>query len=384
MKPNYTLLLLATGLTLTGPAWAQQPSPQAAQEIQALRQRIADLEKLKERLDRLERQIAAQKAAAAQKPADTTKPAAPKPAAPAVKLSGYVQARFETNITPKGQSDFSIRRARVKVQGDPTPWSSVVYQVEAAGANVTTLDAYADLRPKSLPFLRAGQFKVPFGLEVAENPADRLAPEASKAVSTLFGTLRDRGFMLGHEIKANQPGVSVFLAALNGNGSNARDNNGTKDVALRVVRPFTWGALGASYYTGRFTRGVTTKDATGASITTDVTTSKERYGAEALVSLGRAEVRSEYIAGHDLGASVSGGYAQAAYTLKKPTGTPFVKYDWYDKNRNAGGDWYSRWSLGYAHQLGANTRLTLAEQIIHDSATPKGDNVTTVQVQVKF
>lgn len=382
-------LVLAAAL-VPAACGAQGASPEVLREIQELRQRIGELEKLKERLDALERQVrgAAPPAPPTAAPSKAPTPVPQAPAKPGtgrtvsvpLRITGFLQARYEWNEARRPRSDFWLRRARLRLQAEPTPWAAAVLYLESAGSGVEALDAYADVKSRQGAFLRGGQFKPPFGIEVPEYPADRLAPEASRAISVLFGpTLRDRGFMVGREPRAGGNGLSAYLGVFNGNGSGRRDNNGTKDLGLRVARTFEWGSLGASGYTGRFTRAVTAGGAT-----TNVTTAKDRYGLDLLARVGRAELRSEVIAGKDLGASVRGGYLQAAYRLSRPTGYPFVKLDWYDPNRHAGGDYYSRWTLGYAHQLGPNTRVTLAEQLAHDSATPTGDNATTFQVQVRY
>jgi hypothetical protein len=392
LKPTFPLVLGAAGLIFAAPTFAQDlATPPAAgdtvngasgdatngqdnaallDEIQSLRRQVTDLESLKARLEKLETQVAGQ--------AKTQAAAAAKLAAPPIKFSGFVQARFENNLARNPHTDFFLRRARLKLQADPTPWAGAVLQVDAANANVTPLDAFVDLKaPNGGWYLRAGQFRVPFGYEAFyESSSTRLAPERSRAIVSLFpNSVRDRGVFVAREVKGKP---SFYLGALNGSGINGRDNNNAKDYLAHAEIPIgKTTSLGVSGYTGKFT----TVAANGARTDTD----RDFLGANVQAILGPVELHGEYVSGKNLGANIDGGYLQAALpTSRTPGGTPFLKYDWYDPNHSKAKDSFSRWTLGYAFELDKATRLTLTHEVAKDNATSGKDDVTTFQVQVKY
>lgn len=339
------------------------------EEIRQLRQQVTDLETLKARLETLETQVAGQTKAAA---------AAPKPAANPVKISGYIQSRFENNQQRDPHTDFLLRRARIKLQADVTKNASAVIQWDGAGGSVSPLDAYVDLKSNTGGwYARFGQFRLPFGYEAFyESSNVRLAPERSRVVTTLFPfSVRDRGIFVARELKGKP---SFYLGAVNGNGINGRDNNNDKDYIAHVEVPIGAStSFGVSGYSGKFT----TIGANNARTDTD----RDRWGVNLQTLLGPVELHTEYIAGKHAGQTVDGGYIQAALpTVRIPGGTPFVKYDWYDPSNGAASDYFSRWTLGYAYELDKSTRLTLAHEDAKDNATTGKDDITTFQVQVKF
>lgn len=374
-------LIIACGLlALLTPmaALAQSDAQDPTKEIEALRQQVQELEKLKDRLDTLERELA--------KPAAAPAPAPAKPATPTVSLTGYVQMRYELNEARKPNSDFYLRRARLRLLANPTPWASAFIQLEGNTAGVEARDVFLDLKTKSGEFLRAGQFIVPFGLDTTDLPHERIVPEMARTTEVLLnGALYDRGAYIGKAATSPRGGPGFFVGTINGAGINKRDNNGTKDVVARVVQPFTWGSLGISGYSGRSTRTlVTGKDAAGKDITADVTTPKERLGLEALAHFGGLELRGEWLRGRDYGAMTQGGYLTGIYRPKGSKGIPFLRFDTHDPNVRGAKDYFSRWTLGYAYQMAPLTRLTFTQEFIHDSATKTGDNVTTFQIQQRF
>ncbi|MGC8861591.1 MAG: porin, partial [Armatimonadota bacterium] len=120
-------------------------------------------------------------------------------------VSGYVQARFnlfrndpdKPNRGSEPTDNFSIRRARLKISGKPTPNSSVVVQLDAgqgykgdAGPSVTIKDAYLQYAFAGDPMLwttiSMGQMKWPFGFSVVESSGVRECPERPLIVQRLF------------------------------------------------------------------------------------------------------------------------------------------------------------------------------------------------------
>ncbi len=103
-----------------------------------------------------------------------------------IKLSGYVQARYQDNQNDTNSS-FFVRRARLKAEGSVGKATKVVLQIDAGGndknSSVTLKDAYMEYFLHGIqevqPKVTMGQFKWPFGYEVVQSSGDREAPERS-------------------------------------------------------------------------------------------------------------------------------------------------------------------------------------------------------------
>src|SRR5512138_1907432 len=81
-----------------------------------------------------------------------------------MQLSGYTQLRYQA-LQEKGKNDgFDIRRARLDLRGNVTPWFS--YRVQADLADKPKLiDGYGEIKLADYFTITAGQFKIPFSLE---------------------------------------------------------------------------------------------------------------------------------------------------------------------------------------------------------------------------
>jgi phosphate-selective porin len=179
--------------------------------------------------------------------AAAARPAAGQAAASTPKVTGYLQPRFES----VGDSAlFFLRRVRVAVQGDVTPWASYRAQVElrnlgttAAVATVTGTDLYLALRGGAWSGL-VGQYKVPFSLE------------ALLGSSTL--ELADRSIIVGDLAPNRDIGASaewhphrvlaVRVGAFNGEGPNHATNPDRRLLAVGrvVLTPATGLELGGA------------------------------------------------------------------------------------------------------------------------------------------
>lgn len=196
---------------------------------------------------------------------------------PAVRLSGYIQAR-ETYRDEAGLSA-SINRARLTISGggakDLTWRIQGEFRTGSVGtgrASVSLQDAYIRYRPGSFG-LQAGQFKTPFTREFIASLADLETADRSTAVDSL-APKRDIGIMADYAFGAD---ATVFVGAFNGEGQNLTAN---ADSSLLVVarvtgRPLSYLTLGANVagYSGDSTR----------------------YGVDASVEYLGAVLRGEYI-----------------------------------------------------------------------------------------
>ncbi|MDO7833984.1 porin [Sphingobium sp. HBC34] len=227
-------------------------------------------------------------------PAATT---APKGKAWYEKLSlrGYTQMRYNAFLSgddtaPAGQSrlrsvhdssisdrgSFSLRRARLVVQGDISDRVSLYLQSDFATAVnnqagserregfAQLRDAYADVfldKAKSLR-LRFGQSKVNYGWENMQSSSNRLTLDRSDAINSAAPSERDLGIVayytppsvqkiwdrLGHDGQKLFGNYGAFgLGAFNGQGTNRTEQNrGLMKVAF-ATWPFALDGLGDAF-----------------------------------------------------------------------------------------------------------------------------------------
>src|SRR5947208_16066006 len=173
--------------------------------------------------------------------------AAQAPGAAPPKVTGYVQARFESN----GDSAlFKLRRLRVGVQGGLTPWATYKAQLElrsggtgATAATVAATDLYLALtHGRWLATL--GQSKTPLSIEFIRSSTVLELPERSMAVDSLSPN-RDVGMKV--EWGSAQP-VALQGGIFNGDGINRASNRDGRClyVGRAALKPITGLRLGFS------------------------------------------------------------------------------------------------------------------------------------------
>jgi len=241
--------------------------------------------------------LAASPAAAQAAPAQA--PAASSCPAPAVRFTGYIQAR-ETYRDAVGLTG-SINRARLTAYG--TVASNVTWRIQGefrtgsvgtGRASVSLQDAY--VRYKTGDFgVQAGQFKTPFTREFITSLADVETADRSTVVDSI-APKRDIGIMADYAIG---PTATLMLGAFNGEGQNVTAN--TDSTLLWVgrasVRPVAYLTLGVNV----------------ASYQSDST----RYGVDASLEYQGATLKGEYIGQHRDGGILDdkGWYAQGTYKV---------------------------------------------------------------------
>ena len=173
---------------------------------------------------------------------------APPPApTPAPKVTGYIQPRFES----VGDSTlFFLRRVRVAVQGDITPWASYRVQVElrnlgttGAPATVAGTDLYVALQSAHWGGL-VGQFKIPFSLEALLGSSILELADRSIVVGDLAPN-RDIG--AAAEWRPHRV-LSMRVGVFNGEGPNHASNPDRKMLVVgrAVLAPSTGVELGGA------------------------------------------------------------------------------------------------------------------------------------------
>ena len=328
-----------------------------------------------------------------------------------LKISGYVQARYEIHQDSKDEADttgkvyknldyFYIRRGRVKVTYEPAASSRFTLQLDAAKDKVTLKDAEAMVAfpiGNTYPIsLRLGQFKWPFSYDVLRSSSEREMPERTRAIRALMPGERDRGVQLGY---MPNDMFDFNLGLFNGYGI---DNSTypvitptrTPAIVGRATADFELIAVGASVFTGK-SAVLGTKDTINKKIPFE-TKDKNRFGGDAqlyyeLPVLGGGRIMAEVITGKDWSSSKKdyanslGGYLQLVQNIWEYDQI-MIRYDIWDPDGSVEKDGMNTLGLGLVHHFSGNAKLTLAYEMPkhQDSEKEKDDNFLTAQLQVKF
>jgi hypothetical protein len=241
-----------------------------------------------------------------------------------IKISGYVQAQWQhweaSNVFPSNY--VTIRRARFKLQYEPTKGVAFVLQPDFQPSNFVIKEAYAKINePWSKMFsLWVGKFNRP-NYEVETSSSDLEALERSRVITTLY----PGEYAIGAKLEFTPPSIPLKfqLALLNGNDGlvipdatganvNAADNkdfDNYKDLMGRLTYGFKLGHFGGltigahGYYgavratTDTLLKSDYTKDKT---VTVGSALNRSWVGVEAQLYmdvLGGLVLKGEYITG---------------------------------------------------------------------------------------
>lgn len=226
-------------------------------------------------------------------------PATSAPSAPAVRFTGYVQAR-ETYRDGVGLTG-SINRARLTALGTAT--KDVTWRIQGefrtgsvgtGKASVSLQDAYIRYKTGTLG-LQAGQFKTPFTREFITSLADVETADRATVVDSL-APKRDIGVLADYAIGS---AVTLLFGLFNGEGQNltANADSSLLWVGRATARPVAYLTVGANV----------------ARYGSDST----RYGADGTLEYLGAALKGEYIGQHRDGGGLDdkGWYAQATYRV---------------------------------------------------------------------
>jgi uncharacterized coiled-coil protein SlyX len=395
-------------------AFAPGLRAQSAAEIQKMQDQITEQQKL---IQALQDSIAAQqkkldemksattapaptaapaKPAAAPAPVVASAPAAAAPKVEAAKpapapkwydkytIRGYAQIRDNRVYTSNksftcqqcdsnmgNNSNFSIRRGRVIIQGDINDRVSLYFQNDFAQSSGNSLhfgqirDLYADVAlDKKKEFrIRPGQSKVPFGFENMQSSSNRLALDRSDAINSAAPGERDLGaffYWAPAKIRTRLATLSstgtsglkgsgdygVFgIGVYNGQSINKADANNNVHTVVRAAYPWQLKGgqvieAGIQGYTGRYT---VTPDQRSAGVKgpADFTFTDRRMAGSLVVYPQPLGFQAEYTVGKGpsydprsntiRNKTLRGGYAQTMY-MKKWKGqvfTPFYRFQYY-------------------------------------------------------
>ncbi len=304
---------------------------------------------------------------------DASKPALPKKLAvgkdgnglfqPGVLLQGWFWLQSSGGDTQL--STFRLRRAELSVKGEIVP-KRIAYKMmfdparvlELGTATVTdgtgmkisvpaAVSPTAAMQDFEITHLSdwgditIGQFKIPVSWEGLNSSAKIVFPERD-FVSQKFGDKRDLGIKVTKAFKL----WSYFVGIYNGQGSNTRDANNQKDVAIRLE----------AYPVKGLTLAATAYDSIGYRSRAGT---KDRWEADVRYEGAGVLVQGEFIRARDVGATGAvtgqGGYVLAGYSLKDPSFKgeiqPVVRVGMYDPNVHASNDAQKHYDLGVNYYL---------------------------------
>jgi hypothetical protein len=232
------------------------------------------------------------------------------------KLKGYVQGGF--NIDDEGDNTFYLKRAVLTLSGDvyKKNESKFDYQlmVNMAGSP-NILEMWVRYSPIREFGMQLGQFKIPLTIENTDRssttiemieyslPVEKLV-RSGRDVTGINTSGRDIGFKVFGSLfhQEHHSIVSYDIGLFNGNGTNRRDNDGSKDIIARIkVSPIRYLTIAGYYQNGT----VKAEHIEGSIVT--------RYGGGISYDNNKVMVRSEYIGGQTGKFLSDGVYLTAGY-----------------------------------------------------------------------
>jgi len=353
-----------------------------------------------------------------------------------IKVSGYIQGRYEAYSTPAVASAtgnhrapdnrFYVRRGRFKITGQPAQYALGVVQLDLSGydrSKVETKDLYLEVHPWGVgvpaPFyIRLGQQNWPFGYAIERSSSAREVPERPKlfagttvnlpgtpSFNGLFPGERDKGITL---LSTETSSVQWALGLFNGTGTKAgdagsaflesggrfEDNNRAKAIVGRVRIPVAEGVyLGTSIYSGK----QAVRTVSNAPVAVNVTQS--RWGADFQWYLEGVSLKGEYVTGKEpyysnVGATpngtsgtnrtVSGWYIVGTKNIG-PLYQLVAQYDVMNDRAMAGSyGKLSTWNLGVIRFIDDSTKLKLFYEINNEEKRSASNNGLRVELLTVF
>jgi phosphate-selective porin len=311
-------------------------------------------------------------------------------AARQIQLLGYTQIRYQA-LDEKGKKDgFDIRRARLDVKGNFTPFFAYRLQTDFAD-KPKIVDAYAEIKINDYFNITLGQFRIPFSLENLTSinkfelidfsqTVDALAARGKDVIGNQNG--RDIGIQIGGALLKNGTNIlaEYRLGVFNGSGINIADTaNEAKDVVGRlIINPVKGLSLGASYYNGWGKAIKPTSDFIGRSQT------RNRFGLEASYTTTRLSLKGEYIQGKDGKTDRAGWYALAGYYIIPQKLQVVGKYDTYDSDTSKDDNISTNYVIGTNFNFNTWSRIQAFYTFREEQGTSVNNNYFSIQYQIGF
>jgi phosphate-selective porin OprO/OprP len=311
-------------------------------------------------------------------------------AARQIQIAGYTQIRYQA-LDEKGKKDgFDIRRARLDVKGNFTPFFAYRLQTDFAD-KPKIVDAYAEIKLNDYFNITLGQFRIPFSLENLTSMNKFELIDFSQAVDALTArgkdvignqNGRDIGVQLGGALlkKDNSSLLEYRLGVFNGSGINIADTaNKAKDIVGRlIINPVKGLSFGASYYNGWGKAIKPTAEFKGRSQT------RNRFGFEISYTTARLSLKGEYIQGKDGKTDRAGWYAMAGYYIIPQKLQVVGKYDTYDPNTSVGKNVTTNYVAGANYNFNSWSRIQAFYTFREEQGASVNNNYFSVQYQIGF
>jgi phosphate-selective porin OprO and OprP len=329
-------------------------------------------------------------AAIKQQDADANKKTFLLNAARQMSLSGYTQVRYQ-GLDERGKKDgFDIRRARLDLIGNLTPYLSYRFQTELAD-KPKLLDAYAEIKLNDYFNITVGQFKIPFSIENLASLKKFEMIDFSQAVDALVARSkdvignqngRDIGIQLGGALWKKDVNnlVEYRIGVMNGSGINIADTaNEAKDIVGRfIINPFKGFSVGGSFYNGWGKAVKPSARYAGRS------QPRNRVGFEINYAAPRLSLRGEYIQGTDGKTDRAGWYAWAGYFIIRQKLQLLAKLDTYDPDRSVGKNISTLYVAGVNYNFNNWSRLQAFYTFREEQGTSVNNNYFSIQYFIGF
>ncbi len=309
-------------------------------------------------------------------------------AARQMQLTGYTQIRYQILDEANKNNGFDIRRARLDLRGNLTPYFGYRLQTEFVD-KAKILDAYAEIKIAEYFTITAGQFKIPFSLENLASANKFEMIDRSQSVEALVArgkdvignqNGRDIGIQVGGVIFKNKNGalLEYRLGVFNGSGINVADTaNEAKDVGGRViVHPAKGLSFGVSAYNG-WDKAIKPDENRQSQV-------RNRFGVEGSYVNPRLSVRGEYIQGQDGVTDRSGWYLQAGYFIVRQKLQFLAKFDTYDPNTSSEDNISTFYVIGANLNFNSWSRLQAFYTFREEEGTAVSNNYFSLQYQIGF
>ena len=245
------------------------------------------------------------------------------------KLSGYVSAGY--NYMEDSKSEFYVKCARIDING--TLGERFDYRVLFDFYKVKAYDVRMRFKPMKELNFSVGYFKVPFSLGNMRGPLTEEFITFPVVIQRLVGWSDVCGMSggSGRDIGVSAYGtlwrlkgrnvIDYAAGVFNGNGSNAADDNSSKDFSGSItIRPIKGREIAGSYYWGEY----------GTEYL-----SRKRWCVGGAYSNRLLLLRGEYVAG-TTGCVRSDGYYVFGGIKTRCGITPLVRYEAFRADKSAG------------------------------------------------
>ncbi|MFO7946847.1 MAG: porin [Armatimonadota bacterium] len=272
-------------------------------------------------------------------------------------INGYFQARYEGDDAT--EDEFKIRRMFTNLIADLSDDANAVLTFAyfdnykpGFEDDIIIYNMFVDYQINDVWSARFGLVPTTFGYEAWQSSQSRIALERARILQGdpgagscgfYFGGASDRGLLLKRAGENGAP--DLYFSVANGQFRRS-DANSAKNIGIDAKWQRDWGQFGVSWLDGTYT------DAAG------LETDRDAMGAYALFDSGAFNFQAEYADGELRGADRDGWYLQVSKPMADKPWMPYVKYEEYNADTNAGciADWSALrggvvWDLDEANQL---------------------------------